>query len=74
MIFSTLTLGGAVPCYASSLQVKHILQQLIHEENRKKPLTDQKLADKIKVKKGISVSRRTIAKYRKELNIASSAK
>lgn len=60
--------------YASSVQVKFILKQLINEENRKKPLSDQKLADKIKEMNGITISRRTVAKYREELNILSSPK
>ncbi|TXL67497.1 RNA polymerase factor sigma-54 [Cerasibacillus terrae] len=60
--------------YASSAQVKVILKQLIHEEDRQKALSDQKLADKIKEENGITVSRRTIAKYREELNIPSSSK
>ncbi len=54
--------------------MKVILKQLIHEEDRQKALSDQKLADKIKEENGITVSRRTIAKYREELNIPSSSK
>ena len=60
--------------HASSTQVKFILKQFVKQENPKKPLSDQKLADKIKEKKGIKISRRTVAKYRDELNILSSSK
>ncbi|WP_349408557.1 RNA polymerase factor sigma-54 [Pseudalkalibacillus sp. SCS-8] len=58
---------------ASSTQVKVRIQQMIEEETKGKPLSDQKLADKLK-SEGISISRRTVAKYREELGIASSSK
>lgn len=57
----------------SATQIKLRLKQLIQQENRKRPLSDQKLADHFK-KNGITISRRTIAKYREELNILSSSK
>jgi RNA polymerase sigma-54 factor len=60
--------------YASSNQVKLFLKQLIQQENPKKPLSDQKLAENLLQQKGITISRRTVAKYREELNIFSSAK
>lgn len=60
--------------YASSAQVKLLLKQLIEQENPRRPLSDQKLADIMKVKKGVTISRRTVAKYRDELNILSSTK
>lgn len=60
--------------YASSAQVKLLLKQIIKQEDPRKPLSDQKLADILGERKGITVSRRTIAKYREELNILSSTK
>lgn len=60
--------------YASSAQVKLLLKQLIEEENPHQPLSDQKLANQLKAEKDITISRRTVAKYREELNILSSAK
>lgn len=45
------------------------IQELIQEENKKKPLSDQKIADFLK-ESGIEVSRRTVAKYRGEMMIA----
>lgn len=60
--------------YASSAQVKLLLKQLIGQENPRRPLSDQKLADMLKENKGITISRRTVAKYREELNILSSTK
>ncbi|KZE38812.1 hypothetical protein AV656_07880 [Bhargavaea cecembensis] len=58
---------------ASSTQVKSLLKDYVSKENKAKPLSDQKLADVMKQEHGISVSRRTIAKYREELNIPSSS-
>lgn len=57
----------------SQTKVKMLLERFIEKENKLKPLSDQKLADQFKVE-GIKVSRRTIAKYRDELNIPSSSR
>lgn len=58
---------------ASQTKVKSILQKLIDNEDKYKPLSDQKIADQLKVE-GIVISRRTVAKYRDELNIPSSSR
>ena len=52
----------------SSREVKRILQDAINEEDKKKPLTDEKLG-KILNKKGYHIARRTVAKYREQLGI-----
>lgn len=52
----------------STREVKRILQDLIEEESKKKPLTDEKLAAHLK-EKGYNIARRTVAKYREQLNI-----
>jgi RNA polymerase sigma-54 factor len=52
----------------SSIEIKKNLEQFIAEENKKKPLTDQILSAMMK-EKGYIVARRTIAKYREQLNI-----
>ena len=52
----------------SSIEIKNILEQLISEENKKKPLTDNILSAKMK-EKGYIVARRTVAKYREQLEI-----
>ncbi len=52
----------------STIKIKKILEEVIEEENPKKPLTDEKLA-KILKEKGYPIARRTIAKYREQLNI-----
>ena len=52
--------------------VKFMLKEIIETEGRNRHLSDQKLADYLKEKNGIKIARRTVAKYRKELDIASS--
>jgi len=52
----------------SSIEIKNILQGLITQENKKKPLTDQALSKLLK-EKGYLVARRTVAKYREQLDI-----
>ncbi|MBU9712119.1 RNA polymerase factor sigma-54 [Evansella tamaricis] len=57
---------------SSSERVKIYLKRLVDEENKQKPLSDQKLASALK-EQGIHVSRRTVAKYRDEMHILSSS-
>lgn len=52
----------------STKEIKNILQKVINEENKKKPLTDEKLSIHLK-EKGYLIARRTVAKYREQLNI-----
>lgn len=52
----------------SSIEIKNFLSQLIAEENKQKPLTDDFLS-KLMKEKGYIVARRTIAKYREQLDI-----
>lgn len=59
---------------ASQAKVKLLLEEHIKNENKYKPYSDQKIADYFKTKKGITISRRTVAKYREELNIPSSSR
>ncbi|MFP4330956.1 MAG: RNA polymerase factor sigma-54 [Alkalispirochaetaceae bacterium] len=51
--------------------VKEVIREIITEEQGGKHLSDQKIADMLS-KRGISLARRTVAKYRKELDISSS--
>ena len=53
---------------ASSRQIKQILQDTISEEDKKKPYTDEQLAEVLKTK-GYIIARRTIAKYREQLGL-----
>lgn len=55
----------------SSLTVKRKIQQMIQEENPKRPLSDSELM-RVLNREGIHIARRTVAKYRDELGIASS--
>ncbi len=57
----------------SNAAIKEYLSELIKEEPREKPLSDMKLLELITAKFQISMVRRTIAKYRKQLNIAGSS-
>ena len=52
----------------STIEIKKILQTIIENENKKFPETDEKLV-KLLVNKGYKIARRTVAKYREQLNI-----
>ncbi|PWG05544.1 RNA polymerase factor sigma-54 [Polaribacter aquimarinus] len=52
----------------STKEIKKILENVIAEENKKKPLTDEKLAGILK-EKGYPIARRTVAKYREQLDL-----
>ncbi len=52
----------------SSIEIKNILEELISNENKKKPLADVSLSSLLK-KKGYPLARRTVAKYREQLGI-----
>jgi len=52
----------------STREIKRILQDCIENEQKRKPLTDESLTD-ILQKKGYQIARRTVAKYREQLNI-----
>lgn len=52
----------------STLEVKKILTDVIAQEDKRKPLSDEKLKN-ILLEKGYNIARRTIAKYREQLNV-----
>lgn len=52
----------------SSREVKQIIKELIESEDKNKPLSDDKLEDLLN-QKGYNIARRTVAKYREQLNI-----
>lgn len=58
----------------ASESVKQAIKQIIAEENKDKPLSDQAIVKKLKADSGIKIARRTVAKYREMLGILSSAK
>jgi len=57
----------------SNSAIKDFVVNSIKEENREKPLSDMKLLNLIQEKFKVKMVRRTIAKYRKQLNIAGSS-
>jgi RNA polymerase sigma-54 factor len=52
----------------STREVKQILLEAVGDELKRKPLTDEKLANLLK-EKGYNIARRTVAKYREQLHI-----
>lgn len=52
----------------STREIKTILETVINEENKRKPLTDEKLAAILK-ERGYPIARRTVAKYREQLDL-----
>lgn len=56
--------GGAV----TAADIKRVLKEIIEQEDKKKPLSDRLLGEKL-AQKGITISRRTVAKYREEEGI-----
>jgi len=52
----------------STFEVKNILEDAIKAEDKRKPLSDEKLKDFL-MKKGYNIARRTVAKYREQLSI-----
>lgn len=52
----------------STREIKKILETIIAEENKRKPYTDEKLA-KLLLEKGYPIARRTVAKYREQMDL-----
>lgn len=52
----------------STREIKRILQECLNGEDKRRPLTDEKLTE-ILQEKGYQIARRTVAKYREQLNI-----
>src|SRR5262249_13470259 len=52
----------------SAKTAKDIIRQLIEEEEKREPLSDQRIADMLH-ERGLLIARRTVAKYREQLNI-----
>lgn len=69
--FFPSSVGGEQGRNVSSLHVKCIIEELVENEDKAKPYSDDALAKKVE-EEGIFVARRTIAKYREELGILSS--
>lgn len=65
-----LPLNSLITATPEAESAKQILQSLIAAEDKRKPLTDEQLVIELQ-KKGFSLARRTIAKYRTQLHLAS---
>ena len=52
----------------SSKEVKQMIKEIIEREDEKKPLQDEEIRE-ILSQKGYTIARRTVSKYRKQLNI-----
>lgn len=61
--------GTAGPKALTAADIKRVLHEIIQKENAKKPYSDRILSEKL-AERGISISRRTVAKYREEEGIA----
>lgn len=57
----------------SSVLIKNMIKELIAKEDSSKPITDQQLVQFLK-NNGVTIARRTVSKYRKELKISSANK
>lgn len=58
----------------SKEKIKYLVKKLIEKEDKSHPLSDQKLSEIIHLQESLDISRRTITKYREELQIPSSTK
>lgn len=57
----------------SAKNIKDMIKEIIDNENKKKPLSDEMICTELS-KKNLNISRRTVAKYREEMGIKSSSK
>lgn len=69
---SALDLGDG--SQVGSESVKALIKKLISEEEPKKPLSDEKIGEILKERLDVNIARRTVAKYRSAMGIASSSK
>nr|MBP7214339.1 RNA polymerase sigma-54 factor [Candidatus Kapabacteria bacterium] len=53
----------------STTIIKNRIKELIDQENKQNPLSDEAIADKLK-EDGYNVARRTVAKYREQMKIS----
>ena len=67
-----IPLRSLFTAFATTDHAKKALQQLISQENKTRPLTDDELSSHLK-KEGHPIARRTIAKYRRDLKIGSAS-
>lgn len=56
----------------SRSKVEHLIKSIIKKEDKSKPFSDQNISNILKKEEGIIISRRTVTKYREQLNIPTS--
>ncbi len=66
--FFTAGLASKDGSSLANTSVKEMLNDLVKKEDQTKPLSDEELVKTFK-EKGVKIARRTVAKYRAELNI-----
>jgi RNA polymerase sigma-54 factor len=69
--FFSSHVGTSTGGECSSTAIRAMIKKMVAEENPRKPLSDNTIAERLQAS-GIDVARRTVAKYRESLNIASS--
>jgi len=70
--FVLLPAGEVIPFstfFTASLGVKDVIKNIIDAEDRSRPYSDQEIVEKLREDHGIRLARRTVAKYREELQI-----
>ncbi|MFD1848983.1 RNA polymerase factor sigma-54 [Oceanobacillus bengalensis] len=60
--------------HTAASAIKHFIVSIIQQEDKKKPLSDQMIKNKLDEEYGIKIARRTVMKYREQLKISSSVK
>ena len=70
--FVLLPAGEVIPFstfFTASLGVKDVIKNIIEAEDHARPFSDQEIVEKLREDHGIRLARRTVAKYREELQI-----
>jgi RNA polymerase sigma-54 factor len=70
--FVLLPAGEVIPFstfFTASLGVKDVIKNIIEAEDHSRPYSDQEIVEKLSEEHGIRLARRTVAKYREELQI-----
>ncbi|MCX8064605.1 MAG: RNA polymerase factor sigma-54 [Candidatus Hydrogenedentes bacterium] len=57
----------------SAQAIKNLILEIVNQENKAKPLSDEKIAEMIEKQLEVKIARRTVAKYREELKIPNSS-
>ena len=71
--FFSTELGSGDGNQASSVAIQTLIREMIDNESTKKPISDMKICEALKLQ-GYEIARRTVAKYREQMNIPPSSK